>query len=71
MTPTPSCVDPRALREQLSLAEVADVCSSDFLRFIVRLSEALDRDIPRDDYQDLVTLHGCFEYVRRHAEAMP
>lgn len=58
-------VDPRALREQLSLSEEADVASVEFLRFVVRLSEAMNRDIPARDWAELVTLQGCLTYVSR------
>lgn len=59
------CVDARAIREQLSLTEEADVHSPVFLRFIVRLSEALNHDIPTEHYGELTTLPGCREYMMR------
>jgi len=58
-------VDPRALREQLSLSEQADIDSLEFLRFVVRLSEALNRDIPAHEWSELLTLEGCLAYVSR------
>jgi acyl carrier protein len=61
-------IDPRALREQLALVEQADVHSTEFLRFVVRLSEALDRDIPAEDYGQLSTLAGSISYVRQLQE---
>jgi hypothetical protein len=54
----------RALRAELGLPEVVDVRSPGFLRFVIRLSERLDWDIPRADYPRLATLSGCLEYVR-------
>lgn len=57
--------DPRALRAELSLQDPADIRSPAFLRFVIRLSERLDRDIPRDDYPKLATLGGCVDYLRR------
>jgi hypothetical protein len=59
----PTQVDPRALREQLSLGAEADVGSAEFLRFVVRLSEALDVDIPVEDYRRLTTEAGCFAWL--------
>ncbi len=58
-------VDCRALRQELELREPADIRSSVFLRFVIRLSERLDFDIPREDYPRLATVNGCHEYVRR------
>ena len=55
----------RALREQLSLSEQADLDSVEFLRFVVRLSEALNRDIPPRDWAELQTLDGCLDYIAR------
>ncbi len=62
-------VDPRALREQLSLSDEADLASINFLRFVVRLSEAMNRDIPNHEWAQLVTLQGCFAYLARAAQA--
>ena len=56
-------VDPRALREQLSLGERVSEQSPEFLRFVIRLSEQLDVDIPEADRRQLVTLAGCVKYV--------
>lgn len=57
--------DPVALRQELSLNDPADIGSSAFLRFVIRLSERLDRDIPREDYPKLATVGGCFDYLGR------
>lgn len=61
---TPSA-DPVAIRQELHLQDPADIRSSAFLRFVIRLSERLDRDIPREDYEQLATLGGCFDYIHR------
>lgn len=57
--------DPQALREELTLNEPVDIRSPTFQRFVIRLSERMDFDIPREDYAKLATLAGCSEYVRR------
>lgn len=57
--------DPVAIRQELALQDPADIRSSAFLRFVIRLSERLDRDIPREDYAQLATLGGCHDYIRR------
>ena len=58
-------VDLRALREQLAIGDEADAWSPEFLRFVIRLSEALDLDIPPADHRHLVTSSGCREYLIR------
>jgi acyl carrier protein len=60
-----SVVDPVALHQELALREPIDICSSSFLRFVIRLSERMDFDIPREDYPQLATVRGCSEYVSR------
>lgn len=59
-------VDIRAMRAQLALADDADIRSVEFLRFVVRLGEALDRDISVEDYAQLRTLEGALEFAHRH-----
>lgn len=61
-------VDPKALREQLRLSDPVDTESTGFLRFVVRLSEALNVDLPRQEHSKLATLAGCYDYL---AEASP
>ncbi len=60
-------VDPIAIRQDLSLTEPVDIRSPLFQRFIIRLSERLDVDIPREDYPLLATVGGCFDYITRSA----
>ncbi|MEW5741922.1 MAG: hypothetical protein AB1938_23610 [Myxococcota bacterium] len=57
--------DPIALRRELELKDPVDIGSPDFERFVIRLSERLDIDIPREHYPQLATLNGCSEYVGR------
>lgn len=66
MTERSLCEDLRALRQELSLHEPIDPRSSTFVRFIIRLSERFDRDIPREDWPRLLTVHGCAEYLLRN-----
>ncbi len=61
--PVTGTVDPAALRQELSIEEPADIRSPLFLRFIIRLSELLDRDIPPADYPLLASLGGCIDYL--------
>ncbi len=58
-------IDARALREELSISDEADPTTVDFLRFVIRLSEALDVDIPATDHPQLATLRGAVAYVER------
>ena len=54
-----------AIRQELSLHDPADIGSPGFQRFIIRLSECLDLDIPREDYEQLATVGGSWHYVNR------
>lgn len=54
-----------AIRQELSLNDPVDIRSSVFLRFVIRLSERLDVDIPREVYPQLATVDGCSDYFRR------
>ena len=56
--------DLHALRQELSLADPVDVRSSAFVRFVIRVSERLNLDIPREDWPRLATVGGCAEYLR-------
>ena len=62
---TELATDPIALHQELSMQEPIDIGSSTFMRFVIRLSERLDFDIPREDYPKLATLVGCCYYVKR------
>lgn len=59
-------VDPRALREELGLGLRPDPRSHEFIRFINRLCETLDVDIPRDEWSQLLTLDDCVAYLHAH-----
>ncbi len=64
--PPKTSADPVAIRQELHLLqEPADIRSPAFERFIIRLSERLDLDIPRKDYPLLATVSGCFDYIGR------
>ncbi|MDP1823622.1 MAG: hypothetical protein Q8L48_10280 [Archangium sp.] len=54
-----------AIRQELSLNDPVDIRSSVFQRFVIRLSERLDVDIPREVYPQLATVDGCFDYFSR------
>lgn len=64
-TVTGRSADPAAIRQELSLHDPADIRSPGFQRFIIRLSERLDLDIPREDYEQLATVGGSWHYVNR------
>ena len=58
-----------ALREQLSLQDPADLRSTKFLRYMMRLSEALNVDLPLADYPHFATVASSLAYVQRLARA--
>lgn len=57
--------DAIAIRQELKLDDPVDIRSSAFQRFVIRLSERLDLDIPREDYAQLATVGGCHDYLSR------
>jgi hypothetical protein len=59
-------IDPRAWREELRLTDGSEIRSHEFLRFLNRLCEALDVDIPRSDWPELTSLQGCMAYLQAH-----
>lgn len=60
-----AAADPIAIRQELKLMDPVDIRSSAFQRFVIRLSERLDLDIPREDYEQLATVGGCCAYISR------
>jgi hypothetical protein len=64
----PLNVDLRALREELGLSEQPDLRSHQFLRFINRLCEALDDDIPEHEWPRLISTREAFEYLYARAQ---
>lgn len=69
--PRMTTVDPQALREELSLPDPADPTSGAFLRFVMRLSEALDVDVAPADYPTLATLAGTVAWLQSHLPPEP
>ena len=57
------------LRQELSLADPVDIHTPDFMRFVIRLSERLDIEIPAAHYPRLATIQGCSEYLRSRETA--
>ena len=47
-----------------------DVSSAVFVRFIIRLSERFDLDIPPEHYPLLATMSGCVDYLGRRTRAL-
>ncbi len=64
-------IDPQALREELSLQDPADPTSGAFLRFVMRLSEALNLDVSPEDYPKLTTLAGTNAWLESHLPPEP
>jgi hypothetical protein len=58
-------VDPVAIRQELALKLPAAIRSPLFQRFVIRISERLDLDIPLADYPLLATETGCHDYLGR------
>ena len=59
-----NAVDARALREELAIQEPADLSTPDFMRLVIRLSQALNFDIPIGDRRRLTTLRESMRYIQ-------
>ena len=56
-------IDPDTLDPDMSLRNGADLDSMDFLAYVSGVSEAIDADIPEDDYGQLDTINTAVAYV--------
>jgi len=56
-------IDADSLDPDLSLRNGADLDSMDFLAYVSGVSEAIDADIPEDDYPQLDTVNAAVAYV--------
>ena len=63
-------IDPGALRDELALRDSADPRSPEFMRFVIRLSEAMNVDIPSAHHEQLATLAGCVEYLGARSDQL-
>ena len=56
-------IDPDTLDPDMSLRNGADLDSMDFLAYVSGVSEAIDADIPEDDYPQLDTVNAAVAYL--------
>ncbi|MFN8184084.1 MAG: acyl carrier protein [Candidatus Nanopelagicales bacterium] len=56
-------IDPDTLDPDMSLRNGADLDSMDFLAYVSGVSEAIDADIPEDDYPQLDTVNAAIAYL--------
>lgn len=56
-------VDLQSLNPDVDLREELDIDSMDFFRFMVKLHNELNIDIPEADYPKLATLNKCIGYL--------
>jgi len=62
-------IDPEEFDPDTSLRDGADLDSMDFLAYIAAVSEAIEADIPEDDYARLDTLNLAMAYVTEKGSA--
>lgn len=55
--------DLQSLNPDVNLRNEMDIDSMDFFRFMLKLHEELNIDIPESDYKKLATLNKCIEYI--------
>jgi acyl carrier protein len=60
-------VDTNAIDPRLDWRDQLDIDSVDLLNFLVGIHQALDVDIPEEDYPKLSSLERCVEYLAAHA----
>jgi len=56
-------IDPDTLDPDMSLRNGADLDSMDFLAYVSGVSEAIEADIPEDDYPQLDTVNAAIAYL--------
>lgn len=62
-------IDTDTLDASMSLRNGADLDSMDYLAYVSGVSEAIEADIPEDDYDQLDTVDAAVEYVRKRLSA--
>ena len=60
----PEC-DPAQIRPAADLRDQLDLDSLDFQRYVVRIHEQLNVDIPDRAYQKFTTLDGAVDYLEQ------
>ena len=66
----PTTADLVGIRQDLKMSGGVDVSSAVFVRFIIRLSERFDLDIPPEHYPLLATVSGCVDYIGRRTRVL-
>jgi acyl carrier protein len=56
-------VDFAQLNPAVALRDQIDLDSMDFLNFIIALSKEMNVEIPESDYQKMMTLNACVDYL--------
>jgi acyl carrier protein len=56
-------IDAASIDPQIDWRDQLDIDSVDLLNFVVGIHQALDVDIPEEDYPKLSSLERCVEYL--------
>ena len=56
-------IDPDTLDPDMSLRNGADLDSMDFLAYVSAVAEAIEADVPEDDYEQLDTVNAAVAYL--------
>lgn len=56
-------LEPEALDPDMSLRNGADLDSMDFLAYVSAVAEAIEADVPEDDYEQLDTVNAAVAYL--------
>ncbi len=55
--------DLAGIQDEVKLRDQFDLDSMDFLDIVMELRKRFNLEVPEDDYQQLVTLSSCVEYL--------
>ena len=56
--------DMSSLKDDISLREQMDLDSMDFLDIVMELRKRFNIEVPESDYQELVTMSSCIQYLQ-------
>ncbi len=56
-------LEPESVDPDMSLRNGADLDSMDFLAYVSAVAEAIEADVPEDDYEQLDTVNAAVAYL--------
>ncbi len=56
--------DVSSIKDDITLREQMDLDSMDFLDIVMELRKRFNIEVPESDYQELVSMAGCIQYLQ-------